>query len=259
MKHLLGEMTWEEAKQAYHESDFVGLVAGSHEQHATHLPLLTDSLIGEYFAEGLAREAEREGIKILLLPTLWLGYSEEHANWPGTITLNPHTLENILLDIAISLKRHSVKRFLLINSHGGNVPVVQLAVDRIERDVGLQTHLLDWPAYGFYPKKSEFKEKPEAMKIGHAGDWETSLLMCAKPELFQKEKVRAPNLKPLKITRSWWGARYWEDFTDTGAGKDPHGANAETADIFYQKAISNSIYAIKQDLALESKLGMETS
>ena len=190
MKHLLGEMTWEEAKEAYQECDFVALVTGSHEQHSTHLPLLTDSLIGEYFAGRLALEAESAGIKILLLPTLWIGYSEEHANWPGTLTLCPQTLENVLLDIAKSLKRHGVRRFLLINSHGGNVPVIELVADRIERDVELPTYLLDWDSYGKYPKKSELEEKPEPMKLKscralgnlHADPRETRFISKGKGE-----------------------------------------------------------------------------
>jgi creatinine amidohydrolase len=253
LKHLLGEMTWEEAKEAYRTYDFVALVAASHEQHSTHLPLLTDSLIGEYFAKRLADEAEKAGISILLLPTLWLGYSEEHVNWPGTITLSPSTLESVLLDIARSLKRHGVRRFLIINSHGGNVPIVQLAVDRIDRDVGLQTHLLHWTSYGGFPKKVETKEKPEPMQINHAGDSETAMLMCARPDLVQKSKMRTPKIKPLTITRGWWGAKYWEDFTDTGAGSDPHGADAQVAAAFYDKAISNSIYALKSDLNSEKE------
>jgi creatinine amidohydrolase len=252
MKHLLGEMTWEEAKEAYRDSDFVALVTASHEQHSTHLPLLTDSFIGEYFAKRLADEAETTGIRILLLPTLWLGYSEEHANWPGTITLSPRSLESILLDIAKSLKRHGVRRFLLINSHGGNVPVLQLAADRVERDLGLQTHLLDWLTYGRYPMKSENKEKPEPMKISHAGKRETGMLICARPDLFRKEKAKMPKISPLSISRGWWGARYWEDFTDTGASDDPRGANGELAEKFYQKAISNCIYVLKHDIALDT-------
>ncbi|HZW58009.1 MAG TPA: creatininase family protein [Nitrososphaerales archaeon] len=251
--HQLGEMTWEEAKKAYQEYDFVALVCASHEQHSTHLPLLTDSIIGEYFANRLAEEAEREGIIILLLPTLWLGYSEEHANFPGTVTLSPHTLEDILLDVARSLKRHGVKRFLVINSHGGNFPVVQLAVDRIERDIGLQAHLLNWTSFGDYPKSAVASERPEPLKINHAGDSETAMLMCARPDLVRSEKMRTPKLKQLAITRSWWGARYWEDFTDTGSGSDPHNPDVPAAEEFYKRAVSNSIYALKKDLSAENK------
>jgi creatinine amidohydrolase len=245
-------MTWEEAKQAYANCDFVALVTGSHEQHSTHLPLLTDSLIGEYFGKLLVEEAESQGIKIVLLPALWLGYSEEHANFPGTITLNPKTLESILVDIARSLHRHGVKRILFINSHGGNVPVLSLALDRIERDIGLRTYLLDFYSYGDYPKKSETKEKPVPMKMNHAGRSETAMLICARPDLLQEDKMKTPKIKPLSITRSWWGARYWEDFTDTGASDDPHGADVERAKIFYKSAVSNSIYALKSDLAQEA-------
>ena len=252
-RHLLGEMTWDEAAKAYQECDFVALVTASHEQHSTHLPLLTDSIIGEHFATLLAEEAQKQGIRILLLPTLWLGYSGEHTNFPGTLTLNPHTLEEVLVDVASSLKRHGVKRFLIINSHGGNTPVVQLAVDRIERSVGLQSHLLNWTSFGDYPKVQRSVERPEPIRINHAGDEETALLACARPDLVRKEKIKTPNLKELAITRSWWGARYWEDFTDTGSGSDPHGADVAKAREFYERAVSNAIYALKMDLALEEK------
>ena len=101
MRHLLGEMTWDEAKKAYLAYDFVALVTGSHEQHSFHLPLLSDSIIGEYFAKRLVEEAERrENIKILLLPTLWLGYSGEHTNFPAHLHWNRRSLESIVLDIA---------------------------------------------------------------------------------------------------------------------------------------------------------------
>ncbi len=155
-------MTWEEANRTYKKSDFVALVTGSIEQHAPHLPLLTDSIVGEYFAKRLVEEAETKGIKIILLPTLWLGYSEEHQNFPGTITLHPHTLESVLLDIARSLKRHGARRFLIINAHGGNNPVLQLAADRIERDVELQTHLLNWSSYGDLSEEIRYRRETRA-------------------------------------------------------------------------------------------------
>jgi creatinine amidohydrolase len=245
-------MSWEEAKQTYVDCDFVALVTGSHEQHSTHLPLLTDSLIGEYFAKLLVDEAEGVGIKIILLPTLWLGYSEEHSNFPGTITLTSQTLESVLIDIAKSLHRHRVKRILIINAHGGNVPVLQLAIDRIERDVGLRTYLLDFYSLGDYPMKSETREKPAPLKMNHAGRFETAMLASARPDLLQEDKMKAPKTKPLAITRSWWGARYWEDFTDTGASDDPHGADVERAGKFYKSAVSNCLYALKRDLAQET-------
>ena len=246
-------MTWKEAEKAYRSYDFVALVAASHEQHSTHLPLLTDSIIGEYFAKRLVDEAEKQGINILLLPTLWLGYSAEHTNYPGTITLTPHTLESVLMDVANSLKRHGVKRFLLINSHGGNVPVVQLAVDRIEREVGLQTHLLNWTSFGGFPKKAEAKERPEPLRLSHAGDSETAMLLQARPDLAQMKNAVSPKLKPLAITRGWWGARYWEDFTSTGASDDPRRARSEKASNFFDSAVSNSIFALKSDLNGEKK------
>ena len=244
-------MTWEEARDAYRKSDFIAIVTGSHEQHAPHLPLLTDTIVGEYFARRLVEEARKQGISIVLMPALWLGYSEEHRNFPGTITLSPHILETVLLEIANSLKRHGAKRFLIINSHGGNSPVLQLAADRIERDLELHTHILNWHSYGGFPKEMHKVEKPAPIKINHAGDEETSLLMLARPDLFRSELVRAPKLKPLEITRSWWGARYWEDFTDTGAGSDPSGATEEYARVFFEKAVVNSLYALKKDLESE--------
>ncbi len=86
------------------------------------------------------------------------------------------------------------------------------------------------------------------MRVNHAGDSETALLSQVRPDLVRRERLRVPHLKPLKITRSWWGARYWEDFTDTGAGGDPHGATKDYARRFFEKAVVNSIYALKMDL-----------
>lgn len=245
-------MTWDEAKKVFPKYDFVALVTGSHEQHSLHLPLMTDSIIGEYFGKRLAEEAERRaGIKILLLPTLWLGYSGEHTNFPGTVTVDPKTLENVLLDIAVSLKRHGAGRFLIINSHGGNVPVVQVAVDRIERQVGLQSHLLHWTIFGNYPRKAERKVRPEPLRLNHSGMIETAMMLRVNPKLVNHKKFKIPKLNPLMLTRGWWGARYWEEVSDTGASDDPHNATLSQAESFFSRAIDNSIYALRRDLNLE--------
>jgi creatinine amidohydrolase len=88
---------------------------GAIEQHGLHLPLGTDSLgVVEFIHEVASRTNS------VCVHPCWPGYSPHHMAFAGTITLSEDTLLGVLLDTIESLAAHGVKRFVLINYHGGN-------------------------------------------------------------------------------------------------------------------------------------------
>ena len=92
------------------------LPLGALEQHGPHLPFATDSLLAEAVAERFCvRVAEA-----ILLPTVPLGCSSEHLDFPGTLSLRGATLGAVLLDIVASCKQHGFRRLFIFTAHGGN-------------------------------------------------------------------------------------------------------------------------------------------
>src|SRR5699024_12576284 len=71
--------------------------------------------------------------KVVVTPTVNYGVSPHHMDFPGTITLRPETLSDILEDIVSSLKKHGIKKFLFVNAHGGNSTPIAVASENIAR------------------------------------------------------------------------------------------------------------------------------
>src|SRR2546423_13688161 len=114
----------------------VVLSVASVEQHGPHLPCITDSLVGQTIL-GLALERLRPDVQVWVLPPLCYGKSNEHRPFAGTLTLSAQTLAAVVRDIALSVARAGFRRLVLLNSHGGNPPVL----DYIARDLHEETHM----------------------------------------------------------------------------------------------------------------------
>ena len=107
-----------------------GLIAvqpvASVEQHGPHLPLGTDSMIVSAFAERLRQRFQEEGFPGLFLPLMPYGKSNEHINYPGTITYSAQTFISVLMDIGRSCARAGFKKMVFLNGHGGNHEVLDV-------------------------------------------------------------------------------------------------------------------------------------
>src|SRR5687768_5392698 len=84
--------------------------SGAVEQHGPHLPLLTDSASASALALKLAR---RLG-DALVAPTIWMGRSDHHMGFPGTITLSPETFQGLYRDSCVSLAQHGFETIVCL-------------------------------------------------------------------------------------------------------------------------------------------------
>ena len=82
---MLREMSWFDLKGTITEDTVAVIPVGSTEQHGPHNPLGTDHMIAERIAAGVKDEA-------LITPTVPVGYSEHHRQFPGTLWVPPHVL-----------------------------------------------------------------------------------------------------------------------------------------------------------------------
>lgn len=139
VKNYLPHMTWPEVQDLLTRSDMVIIPVASLEQHSLHLPIGTDFLNGLERAKLIAQKVD-----VLVAPILMPGNSPYHMEFPGTITLSAETIEKVYFEAVQSLIRHGFRRFMLLNSHGGNAATTRFIVDRINQETaGIAVELGD--------------------------------------------------------------------------------------------------------------------
>ena len=133
----LSEMTWREIDQL-DRSTVVVVPFGAMEQHGLHMPMCTDALIGETLASRLDTACSN---RLLVLPMQWLGLSTHHMRFPGTITVSPETFIAMAFDILSSMARAGFRKFLILNSHGGNVSALDVVATKCKASFPENTFL----------------------------------------------------------------------------------------------------------------------
>jgi creatinine amidohydrolase len=149
------------------------------EQHGSHLPVFTDSILCGAVADGVERELPDQ---VLLLPVLWLGASEHHLAFGGTLTATLATYETLLVELLRPLLRDGFRRVLFLNGHGGNNDPFRVALRRL--NVEFPSAILTGAAY-WDLASAELAALCEGPRktMGHACEIETSLMMHLRPDL----------------------------------------------------------------------------
>jgi len=171
----------------------VGL--GSIEQHAVHLPLGCDSIGLTKFIHEVASKTNS-----VCLHPCWAGYSPHHMEFAGTVTLSWNTLLNVALDTIKSLAHHGVKRFVLINYHGGNTNIMKLATEIAKREFRVMVATPEGPQTTELAKK--IKERMQRFLEVHSCPRETSYALHYFPELVEMWRLEGwenPTLIPKEL------------------------------------------------------------
>lgn len=182
---LLNEITRDEAR-AIAPGALVLLPVGATEQHGPHLPTGTDT----FAVEHLAREAARtvsDRVPIVVAPTLPFGSSHHHLPFGGTMSLGTETYYRVVFDLAESLIVGGFRRIMILNGHGGNNELIQLVV----RDLAIK-HPAHLAAASYWMPAWDALVGREAhldgRLPGHAGAFETSLMLALRPELVREPR-----------------------------------------------------------------------
>lgn len=177
----LANTTWPEIAKLSRDTPVVLPIAAL-EQHGHHLPLFTDSLL---LGELVRRAADTLSEKILFAPIMWLGNSDHHMDFPGTLSSSPRAYLDLLRDMVECFVHHGFHRIVLLNSHGGNsVPAQQVLFEvrqKYRHRDDLLLLIVNYWALG---------SKPTALIAGlaqptvqHACQWETSMMLHLRPDL----------------------------------------------------------------------------
>src|SRR3569623_680351 len=142
------DMTWQEFGAADTARWLAVLPLAATEQHGPHLPVGVDRCIAEAY---LARAAALvpDDLPVTFLPIQPVGQSDEHVDYPGTLTLSAETVIRAGTEIGASVRRAGVRKLLMITSHGGNVA----AMDIVARELRVRHDMLvatcGWHRFGY--------------------------------------------------------------------------------------------------------------
>jgi creatinine amidohydrolase len=180
------EMSWRDFATADMGKVVAVLPVAAIEQHGPHLPVGVDMFINEgYLARAVARVPDE--MPVLILPVQAIGKSNEHVEFPGTLTLSMETVFRAWTEIGESVARTGCRKLIFMNSHGGNVPVI----DAIVRELRVRYRMLavhaGWHRLG-YPAHM-FSDVERAHGI-HGGDVETSLMLAFRPHTVRMTEAR---------------------------------------------------------------------
>lgn len=204
------------------------------EQHGPHLPINVDTTL----VEGVVASALPHlpaSLPVLFLPTQSIGFSPEHTRFAGTLTLKAETVIRLWTEVAESVAATGVRKIVLLNSHGGNVGLL----DVVARDLRTRLGMLVYSVNSFnLPLVDERGDSVAAQfsahehRFGiHAGEIETSMMLALQPG--QVDMAKAQDFHSTSQDRA-------ERFSILGDGRsaklgwqmqdyNPHGAVGNAA------------------------------
>jgi creatinine amidohydrolase len=174
------------------------------EQHGPHLPLNVDATL----VDGVVRASLPHlppAQPVLFLPTQAVGFSPEHTRFAGTLTLKSETVIRLWTELAESVAQTGVKKLVLLNSHGGQVGLLDVVARDLRARLGMLVYSVNWFNLPLLSEdgKSSVNDlfSAEEHRFGiHAGEIETSMMLALKPE--QVDMAKAQNFRSTSQDRA---------------------------------------------------------
>lgn len=204
---------------------------GSTEQHGPHLPVSTDTIIAEYFANQLTKK-----IPSYSLSGIPSGVSFEHRPF-FNISISNDLLSELLSQICISLGENGFNQIIIINGHRGNMGVVQYIPQKVER---INSKVKVFGINYWHLIEREFD---------HGGFVETSLMLAIAPKLVQMHKAKSGylNKKMLHSTYTTFLSNTSSfKITRNGVLGDPRKATKEEGKKIISMTIKNLVRTLKE-------------
>jgi creatinine amidohydrolase len=180
------DMTWRDFQRADMSKVVAVLPVAAIEQHGPHLPVGVDSYINDGYLKRAIHLTPHE-LPALFLPLQSIGKSNEHIEFPGTLTFSLETVTRAWTEIGDSVARAGCRKLIFINSHGGNVA----ALDAVTRELRVRHRMLAvnaaWHRLGLPEGLFSTRERTHGI---HGGDVETSLMLAFRPAAVRMDEAR---------------------------------------------------------------------
>jgi creatinine amidohydrolase len=233
-KRLWAELSTEEFASLDLARAIAVLPVAATEQHGPHLPLDVDTRLVDGVVQA-ALPALPADLPVLFLPTQAIGLSPEHSGYAGTLTLKAATVIALWTEIAECVARSGVRKLLLLNSHGGNVGLLDVVGRDLRARLDMLVYSVSWFNLPMDGANALFSDHEHRFGI-HGGDIETSMMLALAPQVVDMAKAenfasasqaRAKNFPILGNGRSAKLAWATQDYNPAGAVGNAANATAE--------------------------------
>jgi len=221
-------LSWTEIKNvAVQKRSTIIWPFGAVEQHGPHLPLATDSIFVEDIVNEVLKLLPAE-LPLLKIPTQYIGFSPEHLNFDGTLSISSNLITSLILEIGNQLNEMGFKRLILLNGHGGQISLLNTAAREL-RKVSPNINVFPCFIWSGIKGLSDLLPQSEIENGLHASLAETSLMLAIKPEFVGSERPYEGFLQ--KIPEGWSlegdSPTAWmtDDLSRSGVIGDSRGAN----------------------------------
>lgn len=213
------------------------------EQHGPHLPLNVDTLL----VDGVVRACLPHllsDLPVLFLPTQAVGLSPEHQAYAGTLSHSAHTTLDVWTQLAESVARSGIRKLVLLNSHGGQVGLMDVVGRDLRSRLQMLVYSVSWFHLPLGAAAEAFSAHEHRFGI-HAGDMETSMVLALRPDLVDMaaaqnftstSEARAQNFPILGNGKSAKLAWQTQDYNPHGAVGNAAAATAEKGQALLQAA-----------------------
>ena len=163
------------------------------EQHGPHLPLSVDTHLVDGVIQASLSHLPSD-LPVLFLPTQPVGYSPEHTAFAGTLTLKAQTVIALWTDVAESVAASGVNKLVLLNSHGGQVGLLDVVARDLRARLGMLVYSVSWfnlPLLDEAGRDVNALFSADEHRFGvHAGDVETSMMLTLRPERVRMDQAQ---------------------------------------------------------------------
>lgn len=211
-------LTWPEIRAAVARDPqpVVAIPIGAVEDHGAHMSISTDNDI----LDGILAECGRRAAgDLLVLPTIPFGLDEHHMDFPGTIAIDIETTLAYLSQVAISVARHGFRHILIVNGHGSNASICDLAARKCVIATGVicaatTVNAAVSPALVADVLDAERNGGPGS--VGHACEYETAMMLHLHPDRVDMSLAER-DIGQLKLKYFNWdypepSAYSWQDW-----------------------------------------------
>ena len=220
------------------------------EQHGPHLPVGVDAMINDGMLATLC-EVLPDDLDIRILPTQAVGKSNEHLHAPGTLTLTASQALETWVEIGLSVARAGVAKLMIVNSHGGNLDLVNIVARELRVRATMLAARTQWMTFGTPDDLPGGALDDDERRYGiHGGDVETSLMLHFHPDLVAMEHAAEfrstaadGGLQPTGLPSYGWIA---SDLNPDGTVGDAGRATAERGAAIAAHQTRGMVEALRQ-------------
>ncbi|MDJ0556028.1 MAG: creatininase family protein [Microcoleaceae cyanobacterium MO_207.B10] len=235
---LLHLSTWPEVEAYLKQSQGIILPIGSTEQHGPTGLIGTDAICAEVISKGVG-----ETTQALVGPTINVGMALHHTGFPGTISLRPSTMIQVIRDYIVCLTRAGFTKFFFINGHGGNIATLKAAFSETYAHLAdlniANADLVKCKVGNWFMCSSVYKLAKELYgneEGSHATPSEVALTQYVYPEAIKQAPLSEDVARGYPI---YSAANFRRQYPDGRMGSNPALATPEHGKQFYELAVKD--------------------